>query len=85
MFPTSAARSSWRSAIADTVAAVSATKRSSICSSSASSRVSSVALKRNGAKYLVLSAASAAFPSYQVPEPRITLRSPVARVARRAC
>jgi hypothetical protein len=35
-----------------------------------------VVVNRKGGKYLVLSAASAALPSYQVPEPRMTLRRP---------
>ena len=55
---------------------MSRTKRLRISWSSATSRVSRVVLERNGAKYLVLSLASWPRPSYQVPEPRITLRRP---------
>jgi hypothetical protein len=77
VFATRPARSSRRSAIADTVADVSLTKRLRIASSSASSLVSRVVLLRNGAKYLVLSLASCALPSYQVPEPRMTFSRPL--------
>jgi hypothetical protein len=62
------------------VAAPSFRNRSSTAWSSASSSVSRVVPARKGAKYSMLSPASAARPSYWVPEPRTRFRRP-ARVS----
>ena len=81
---TRSARSSRRSAIAVTAVEVSVTKRSRTFWSSASSRVRSLVLTRNGLKYLVASEACSPLPSYWSPKPRMTFRRPfrVLRVER---
>jgi hypothetical protein len=81
VFETSAERSSRRDAIAVSVAAPSLMKRVKTAWSSASSLVRSLELLSQGAKYLVLSRACWALPSYQSPEPRTRLRRP-SRAAR---
>jgi hypothetical protein len=74
---TRSARSSRRSAIADTAVEVSVTKRSRIFWSRASSRVRLLVLTRKGLKYLVASRASSPLPSYWSPKPRTTFRRPL--------
>ena len=82
---TRSARSSRRSAIAVTAVEVSVTKRSRTFWSSASSRVRSLVLTRNGLKYLVASARLLALAVVLVAEAPDDVPEALPRCDRRAC